>query len=167
MQRLVATPTGSTLTDDVGFESQLLGPLAVPEQLCLDPAKPPSGSLSIEVGAGQFQFANHSAQEIFVDTDVVESLRALSAGLAADDTAAGPNPSARSISTTCSSNAGCPEFVAAASHAAWIGAMRWRSYKYRDHLCSGSVSRCPDRRHEMAQLQTGDWLRLRGAWRLT
>ena len=54
----------------------------------LDPAKPPSGSLSLEVGAGQFQYANHSAQEIFVDTDVVESLKALSTGLGADDTSA-------------------------------------------------------------------------------
>ncbi len=54
----------------------------------LDPAKPPSGSQSIEVGAGQFRYVNHGAQEIFVDSDVVDSLRALSAGLAADDSAA-------------------------------------------------------------------------------
>ena len=54
----------------------------------LDPAKPPSGSLSIEVGAGQFRDVNHSAQEIFVDSDLVESLRAVSTGLGADDTAA-------------------------------------------------------------------------------
>lgn len=54
----------------------------------LDPAKPPSGSLSIEVGAGLFKDVNHSAQEIFVDSDVVDSLRALSAGLAANDTTA-------------------------------------------------------------------------------
>ena len=54
----------------------------------LDPAKPPSGSMSLEVGAGQFQFANHNAQEIFVDSDVVDSLKALSAALGADDAAA-------------------------------------------------------------------------------
>ena len=54
----------------------------------LDPTKPPSGSLSVEVGAGQFRNVTHGAQEIFVDSDVVDSLRALSAGLAADDSAA-------------------------------------------------------------------------------
>jgi len=54
----------------------------------LDPAKPPSGSFPIEVGAGQFVETNHSAQEIFVDSDVVDSLTALSTALGADDTTA-------------------------------------------------------------------------------
>ncbi len=53
----------------------------------LDPAKPPSGTVSIEVGAGQFRNVNHSAQEVFVDSDLVESLRALSLGLGTDDSA--------------------------------------------------------------------------------
>ncbi len=50
-----------------------------------DPAYPPSGAHTIEVGAGLFVETNHSAQEIFIDTDVVESLKALSAALDAND----------------------------------------------------------------------------------
>ena len=50
-----------------------------------DPLKPPSGSLKMEIGAGLVVETNHSAQEIFLDTDVVDSLKALSAALGADN----------------------------------------------------------------------------------
>jgi len=50
-----------------------------------DPLRPPSGSLRMEVGAGVFVQTNHSAQEIFIDSDVVESLRALSEALDLND----------------------------------------------------------------------------------
>lgn len=50
-----------------------------------DPAYPPSGAHTIEVGAGLRVETNHSAQEIFVDTDVVDSLKALSTALGAND----------------------------------------------------------------------------------
>lgn len=53
-----------------------------------DPLKPPSGSLKMEVGAGTFVETNHSAQDIFLDSDVVDALKALSAALGADDPAA-------------------------------------------------------------------------------
>lgn len=54
----------------------------------VDPAAPPTGQRRLEVGSGRFVNTNHSAQEIFVDTDAVASLEALSDALAADDTAA-------------------------------------------------------------------------------
>jgi flagellar hook-associated protein 3 FlgL len=40
----------------------------------------------VEVGTRQFVETNHSAQEIFVDSDVVESLRDLATALQANDT---------------------------------------------------------------------------------
>lgn len=52
-----------------------------------DPAKPASGSLKMEAGAGLVLETNHSAKEIFLDTDVVDSLKALSVALGADDVA--------------------------------------------------------------------------------
>ena len=50
-----------------------------------DPLKPPSGSLKMEIGAGLVVETNHSAQQIFLDTDLVDSLKALSVALGADD----------------------------------------------------------------------------------
>jgi flagellar hook-associated protein 3 FlgL len=50
-----------------------------------DPSKPPSGSLKMEIGAGLFVETNHSAQEIFIDSDAVDSLKALSTALGSDD----------------------------------------------------------------------------------
>lgn len=52
----------------------------------LDPALPPSGDRRLEVGAGRYVKTNHSAQEIFVDSDAVDSLQALSDALGANDT---------------------------------------------------------------------------------
>lgn len=54
----------------------------------LDPTKPPTGTPRVEVNTGRFVETNHSATEIFVDTDAVDSLQALSDALGADDTAA-------------------------------------------------------------------------------
>lgn len=54
----------------------------------VDPTRPPTGEARLEVGAGRFVSTNHSAQEIFVDSDAVESLQALADALGADDTAA-------------------------------------------------------------------------------
>lgn len=53
-----------------------------------DPLRPPTGSLKMEVGAGAFVETNHSAQDIFLDSDLVDSLRALSAALGANDATA-------------------------------------------------------------------------------
>jgi flagellar hook-associated protein 3 FlgL len=50
-----------------------------------DPARPPSGSNRIEIGAGLFADTNHSAQEIFIDSDVVDSLDALATAMENDD----------------------------------------------------------------------------------
>ena len=51
----------------------------------LDPAKPPQGAFKVEVGANRTLETNHSAQEIFVDTDTVDSLQALADSLDAND----------------------------------------------------------------------------------
>ena len=53
----------------------------------LDPTRPPSGSMKIEIGAGLFADTNHSAQEIFVDSGVVGALEAMALAMANDDTA--------------------------------------------------------------------------------
>lgn len=53
-----------------------------------DPARPPSGSMMLEIGPGLFVESNHDAQEIFIDSDAVDSLKALSAALGANDTTA-------------------------------------------------------------------------------
>jgi flagellar hook-associated protein 3 FlgL len=52
----------------------------------LDPAKPPTGEFQVEIGTRQLVDTNHSAQEIFVDSDVVGGLQALSDALSANDT---------------------------------------------------------------------------------
>lgn len=52
----------------------------------LDPTKPPVGTPRVEVGTGRFVDTNHTATEIFLDTDAVASLQALSDALGADDT---------------------------------------------------------------------------------
>jgi len=46
-----------------------------------DPARPPTGTLSVEVGPGDFIETNHSGQEIFVDSGVLDALEALSTAL--------------------------------------------------------------------------------------
>lgn len=51
----------------------------------VDSSRPPSGDLRIEVGAGQWVNTNHSAQEIFIDTGVVDALKDLSTALGAGD----------------------------------------------------------------------------------
>lgn len=53
-----------------------------------DPARPPSGAMMLEIGPGLFVEANHDAQEIFIDTDAVDALKALSSALGANDTTA-------------------------------------------------------------------------------
>ena len=53
----------------------------------LDPTRPPQGAFKVEVGANRLLETNHSAQEIFVDTDAVDSLQALAAALNANDAA--------------------------------------------------------------------------------
>lgn len=51
-----------------------------------NPAKPPTGAFKVEIGTKQFVDTNHSAQEIFEDSDVVGGLQALSDALGANDT---------------------------------------------------------------------------------
>lgn len=51
----------------------------------LDPARPPTGAFQVEVGTQLFVDTNHSAQEIFVDTDVVDGLQALADAMNTDD----------------------------------------------------------------------------------
>ena len=46
-----------------------------------DPARPPEGQFRLEVGARRFVDTNHSAKEIFIDTDVVDGLQALTDAL--------------------------------------------------------------------------------------
>jgi flagellar hook-associated protein 3 FlgL len=53
----------------------------------LDPAKPPQGAFRVEVGANRLLETNHSAQEIFVDSDAVDSLQALADALNTSDVA--------------------------------------------------------------------------------
>lgn len=50
-----------------------------------DPARPPAGGTEVEVGAGRRLATTHSAQELFVDSGAVASLRRLSDALAAND----------------------------------------------------------------------------------
>jgi flagellar hook-associated protein 3 FlgL len=49
-----------------------------------DPTRPPTGTLSVEVGPGELLETNHSGQEIFVDSNVLDALEALSAALGND-----------------------------------------------------------------------------------
>jgi flagellar hook-associated protein 3 FlgL len=46
--------------------------------------RPPAGTRSIEIGAGQTGSANHDALQIFADTNVISSIQQLSAALAND-----------------------------------------------------------------------------------
>lgn len=50
-----------------------------------DPLKPPSGSSTIEIGAGLTAEANHSGQEIFLDSDVVGALDGMALALDNND----------------------------------------------------------------------------------
>lgn len=52
-----------------------------------DPVNP-SGNITLEVGDGKFITPNHNATEVFIDTDALDALRALSDALGADDPAA-------------------------------------------------------------------------------
>ncbi len=45
----------------------------------------PSGSIPLEIGDGRFATSNHNGAEVFLDTNALESLRALSAALGAND----------------------------------------------------------------------------------
>jgi len=45
----------------------------------------PSGNIPLEIGDGRFAIPNHNGTEIFLDTNALESLRALSAALGAND----------------------------------------------------------------------------------
>lgn len=49
-----------------------------------DPARPPAGTLQVEGGAGAFYAVNHSGQEVFVDSGVLDALENLAAALGAD-----------------------------------------------------------------------------------
>jgi len=49
-----------------------------------DPARPPEGTLQVEGGAGAFYAVNHSGQEIFVDSGVLDALENLASALGAD-----------------------------------------------------------------------------------
>jgi len=50
-----------------------------------DPLRPPSGTNRIEIGAGLTAETNHSAQEIFIDSDAVDAIEDLAIALRADD----------------------------------------------------------------------------------
>lgn len=50
-----------------------------------DPARPATGSPALEIGNGSFVEGNHGAQEIFVDSGVMDALTDLSAALDAND----------------------------------------------------------------------------------
>lgn len=52
-----------------------------------DPTRPPSGTSTIEIGAGLFADTNHSAQEIFIDSDVVDTLDAMQLAMDNNDVA--------------------------------------------------------------------------------
>jgi len=52
-----------------------------------DPVNP-SGTLSLEVGDGKFVVPNHNATDVFIDTDALDALRALSDALGANDATA-------------------------------------------------------------------------------
>ena len=49
-----------------------------------DPARPPAGTHQVEGGAGAFYAVNHSGQEIFVDSGILDALEQLSTALGAD-----------------------------------------------------------------------------------
>ena len=50
----------------------------------IDPLRPPAGDFQVEGGAGMFLLANHSGQEVLVDTQVLDALETLSIALGAD-----------------------------------------------------------------------------------
>ena len=50
-----------------------------------DPARPPSGSFQVEIGTGNVLETNHSAQEVFLDSDAIDAMRELSTALDNDD----------------------------------------------------------------------------------
>jgi len=50
----------------------------------IDPARPPAGDLQFEGGPGEFLMANHSGQEVLVDTQTLEALENLSQALGAN-----------------------------------------------------------------------------------
>jgi flagellar hook-associated protein 3 FlgL len=52
-----------------------------------DPARPPSGTLFVEGGSGARYAANHSGQEIFLDTGVLQALEDLATALGANSPA--------------------------------------------------------------------------------
>jgi flagellar hook-associated protein 3 FlgL len=47
----------------------------------VDPAHPPAGDFQVEGGSGVYYLANHSGQEILVDTSVLDALETLSQAL--------------------------------------------------------------------------------------
>lgn len=52
-----------------------------------DPLRPPTGTHRVEGGAGAFYSVNHSGQEIFVDTGILDALENLSTALGSDSSA--------------------------------------------------------------------------------
>lgn len=50
-----------------------------------DPTRPPEGDFKVEVGTRRFLETNHSAKEIFLDTDTVDGLQALADALNTND----------------------------------------------------------------------------------
>jgi flagellar hook-associated protein 3 FlgL len=50
-----------------------------------DPARPPAGALQVEIGAGLIADTNHSAQEIFIDSDVVDAVNAMATAMDNND----------------------------------------------------------------------------------
>lgn len=50
-----------------------------------DPTRPPSGTARIEIGSGVLAETNHAAQEIFLDSDLVDGLEALRVSLNTND----------------------------------------------------------------------------------
>ncbi len=51
----------------------------------VDPSKPPQGSFKVEIGTQQYVETNHSAQQIFVDSGVVDGLQSLTDALNSND----------------------------------------------------------------------------------
>ena len=49
-----------------------------------DPTRPPSGTHRVEGGAGAFYSVNHSGQEIFVETGILDALENLATALGGD-----------------------------------------------------------------------------------
>lgn len=50
-----------------------------------DPARPPEGAFRVEVGTRRYVETNHSAKEIFLDTDVVDGLQAMADAMENND----------------------------------------------------------------------------------